>query len=173
VVRHARPGVQDVDLRASLEIGAPDTEARWHAYVACRVRNLYEPYGLPSSCALSELDAPRDRPDVLHRMIMDGVQVVGVARLDLRPAEIPPECAARVSQLRYFAVDAARRGSGVGMALLHAMERASVERGRPMIWMDAREEAVPFYARCGYADIGPGPTKWGVIPHRKMMRALA
>ncbi len=161
-----------MDLKASLQVISPRSDTDWEAYVACRVRNLYEPYGLPASCALSELDTPRDRPDVLHRMVLDGTSVIGVARLDRDPVEVPPACALPVAQLRYFAIDTDRRGTGVGRVLLSAMEREATELGRPMIWMDARAEAVPFYARCGYIDIGPGPTKWDTIPHRKMMRAL-
>lgn len=154
-------------------VAAPDTEALWLAYVACRVRNLYDPFGLPASCALSELDSPRDRADVLHRLVLDEGNVIGVARMDLEPAEVPPPCRRPVAQLRYFAVDSDRRGSGVGRLLLEAMEREALSRGIPAIWMDARSLAVPFYARHGYSDIGEGPTKWNIIPHRKMARTLA
>lgn len=160
-------------LNQLLIVMAPESVALWEAYVRCRVRNLYDPYGLPASCALSELDEPRDRPGVLHRLVLEGDAVIGVARLDLDPSEVPEPWSRPIAQLRYFAIDRERRGTGVGRVLLVAMERASIESGRPAIWMDARAEAVPFYARLGYADIGPGPTKWDIIPHRKMARRLA
>ncbi len=162
-----------MDVKSELVIAAPDSDALWRAYVACRVRNLYDPYGLPASCALSELDSPRARPDVLHRLVLDGLEVIGVARLDLDPTEVPACCARPIAQMRYFAVDADRRGSGVGRILLGSLEEESRARGRPSIWMDARAEAVPFYTRLGYEDIGVGPTKWDLIPHRKMARRLA
>lgn len=162
-----------MDLTTHVRVSAPGSDALWQAYIACRVRNLYDPYRLPASCALSELDSPRDRPDVLHRLVLDGESVIAVARMDLDPQEVPPSCARPVAQLRYFAVDTNRRGTGVGRVLMHAIEREAVQRGRPAIWMDARAEAVPFYARLGYEDIGVGPTKWDMIPHRKMARSLA
>lgn len=156
------------DRRASIVV--PVGEAQWGAYIDCRVRNLYTPYGLPASCADSELDTPRDREGIFHRaaITQDG-RIVGVGRLDLQPDRGGVSSA----QLRFFAVDASTRGTGVGRLLLSEFERLARERGVVRLWMEARQEALGFYERCGYTDAGEGPTKWGLIPHRILEKILA
>ena len=155
----------------------PDTPALFDAAKACRVRNLYTPYGLPASCADSPLDDPLTRPDVWHRCIpaperdTEESMVVATGRLDLGlgAERYPGE---RVAQLRYFAVDKDRRGLGLGRDLLESFERDAARAGLTLIWMEARTEALGFYLRAGYRDIGLGPNKWGVIPHRIMDKPL-
>lgn len=146
----------------------PQRDEHWDAYVACRVRNLYTPYGLPASCADGDLDRPRSRPDILHRAATLDGRVVGVGRLDLQPERAKGPSA----QLRFFAVDAETRGTGVGRSLLAEIERLAREQRVRYLWMEARQEALGFYERSGYTDIGPGPTKWGVIPHRILEKDL-
>jgi len=155
-----------------MRVIAPTSDEQWRAYLACRYRNLYVPFGLPESCTTSELDTPRDRAGVLHRMVVvdrDGQEeVAAVGRLDLQPGH----AAGPSAQLRYFAVDVPHRGSGAGQALMLHMEAQARSAGCVRLWMEARTIAANFYARLGYADIGEGPTKWGVIPHRLMAKVL-
>lgn len=153
----------------SMRILAPDTDELWAAYLACRFRCLYEPYGLPESCNTSELDSPRDRKEILHRCVVDEAgRVIGVGRLDIQPEHER----GRAAQVRYFGVDAATRTRGVGRSLMRALEGEARARGCVYLWMDARDEAVGFYARLGYESLGPGPTKWGIITHTKMGKPL-
>ncbi|MGP1310889.1 MAG: GNAT family N-acetyltransferase [Phycisphaerales bacterium] len=155
-------------INASLAIVDPQRADHWVEYIDCRVRNLYTPYGLPASCADNELDVPRNRQGVFHRAaILDG-HVVGVGRIDMQPRRK----AGPSAQLRYFAVDASTRGTGVGRTLMQAFEGLARESGADLLWMEARQEALGFYERCGYADIGEGPTKWGLIPHRILEKRL-
>lgn len=56
--------------------------------------------------------------------------------------------------------------------LLARFEAESLARGLGRLWMEARTAALRFYARQGYSDIGEGPTKYGVIPHRIMEKGL-
>lgn len=143
-------------------------DALWNASIECRYRNLYEPFGLGRELATSALDTPRERPDVVHQVALCAGQVVGTGRMDLQPAhERGPS-----AQIRYCAVDERMRGRGVGEALLREFEREAQARGIGRIWMDAREGAVRFYERMGYGDVGEGPLKFGVIPHRVMERLL-
>lgn len=155
----------------------PTTPEMLAAVKACRVRSLYSPYGLPASCADSPMDEPLIRTDVVHRCVLapdretEEAVVVATGRLDigLGSEQYPGE---RVAQLRYFAVDSDRRGLGVGRELLSAFEGEAARLGVERIWMEARTEALAFYLRCGYADLRPGPKKWGVIPHRIMDKRL-
>ena len=156
----------------------PDHDEAWRAYLACRYAGLYEPLGLAWSCATSELDSPRDRPDVLHRMVVPAGSSVGdvhepgviaaVGRLDLQAGH--PRGAS--AQLRYCAVAQAWRGKGAGQLLVGHLEDEARARGLGRLWMEARVAALNFYLRLGYVDIGEGPTKWGVIPHRILEKSL-
>lgn len=155
----------------SFQIVPPTTDALWEEYLQCRYRGLYEPFGLPLTCTTSELDFPRERPEILHRCALSSAgQVVAVGRLDLQPAH---PSRGSTAQLRYFAVDAAARGRGAGQALLRALEQEAVNRSIPTLWMEARVAALNFYIRMGYSDEGVGPLKWGQIPHRILSRSLA
>ena len=151
-----------------IRIITPDTNELWQAYLACRFRALYEPFGLPRSCTVSELDSPPARPDILHRAALLDGQLVAVGRLDLQPHH--PQGPS--SQLRYFALEAHVRGRGIAQALLIELESLSRQNNLPRLWMEARVAALNFYLRHGYADIGPGPNKWGIIPHRTLARTL-
>jgi len=156
-------------MNAIMKIVNPCTDELWEAYLACRYRNLYEEFGLPPSVTTSALDEPRERPDVLHRCVVVDGTIAACGRLDLQPDDAHGPS----SQLRYFAVDKPFRGSGAGAMLLAGFEHESRERGLNRLWMEARTAAANFYARQGYADIGPGPLKYGLIPHRVMVKQLA
>jgi len=156
-----------------MRVIVPTTDEQWRAYLGCRYRNLYAPFGLPESCTTSELDEPRDRAGVLHRMVVvrdagGAESIAAVGRLDLQPGHRDGPSA----QLRYFAVDGPHRGTGAGQTLMAHMEEQARGAGCVRLWMEARTVAANFYARLGYADIGEGPTKWGVIPHRLMAKVL-
>lgn len=147
-----------------MRIEAPHTDELWSLYLDCRYRNLYEPFGLARDVTTSELDSPRVRPEVLHRVVMAGDRVASCGRLDLQPGH----GAGPSAQLRYFAVDAPFRGTGAGQYLMEHFETEARALGLARLWMEARTSAANFYARQGYLDVGEGPTKHGVIPHRIM-----
>lgn len=152
-----------------MEIVSPTSDGTlWNAYIACRYRTLYGPFNLPMSCAHSELDEPRDRPDIVHRCVLVGDRLVAAGRMDLQKGHAMGPRA----QLRYFGVDADQRGRGVSQALLRHLEDRVREAGISLVWMEARVAALGFYSRAGYADVGDGPNKWGVIPHRIMERVI-
>lgn len=147
----------------------PRSDAMWERYLECRYRNLYAPFQIPRSATTSELDHPRDRPEVMHGMVLAGDALLAVGRLDFQPShERGPS-----AQLRYCAVDEPARGKGAGQFLLGRFEEEARLRGLVRLWMEARVSALNFYVRLGYGDIGEGPTKWGLIPHRVLEKRLA
>jgi ribosomal protein S18 acetylase RimI-like enzyme len=152
-----------------MDIVSPTGDERlWAGYIDCRCRTLYRPFGLPDSCAASELDTPRERPEIIHRCVVEGGAVVACGRMDLQVNHPKGPRA----QLRYFGVGAEQRGTGVAQALLTHLEDRAREAGITHVWMEARVAALGFYMRAGYSDVGVGPTKWGVIPHRILERAI-
>jgi len=147
----------------------PESDAQWDAYLECRYQCLYAPYELPHTCTTSELDSPRLRDGVLHRSVIDDSgRVMACGRLDIQ-LEHP---AGPSAQLRYFGVAPESRGTGVGQMLVRHLEDEARRAGCRRLWMEARVAALNFYMRQGYEDIGDGPLKWGLIPHRLLARAL-
>lgn len=157
----------------TVRIASPDTPELWDGYFACRVRNLYTPFGLAPATADNPLDHPRPheggRPEIAHRCAVEPTgAVVACGRIDLQPDHADGPSA----QVRYCAVDQSQRGRGVAQLLLASLEAFALEHSIRRVWMDARIPAVGFYARAGYEDLGPGPTKYDLIEHRVMARTI-
>ena len=72
------------------------------------------------------------------------------------------------AQIRYMAVEESYRGRGVGKAVLARLEEIASTRGVVRIILNAREGALPFYARSGYRVLGMGHTLFGCIRHVRM-----
>lgn len=76
-------------------------------------------------------------------------------------------------QLRGMATEPDRRGQGVGAAVLAAAVRHVAGHGARLVWCNAREGAVAFYARHGFAPEGePFVTPETGVPHLRMWREL-
>jgi predicted GNAT family N-acyltransferase len=64
-----------------------------------------------------------------------------------------------------------QRGRGVGAAVLRAAIDTVHEQGGRLLWCNARESAVGFYARNGFRPQGEGFVEHG-IPHLRMWREI-
>lgn len=78
----------------------------------------------------------------------------------------------RRGQLMQMAVDPSVAGHGVGRALVRALEAGLAKDGVEEIYLHARETAVGFYERLGYAIEGAPYTEVG-LPHRTMRKMLS
>lgn len=74
-------------------------------------------------------------------------------------------------QMRQVAVDPGRQRQGIGALLVRESERRARELGFTRMILHARETAVPFYERLGYACVG-APFVEVTIPHREMVKDL-
>src|SRR4051812_25217102 len=63
------------------------------------------------------------------------------------------------------------RGQGVGAALIAKLIDLAQERGDKRVILNAQTQAMPFYARLGFAPTGHPFVEAG-IPHQAMVRAL-
>jgi len=76
-------------------------------------------------------------------------------------------------QLKGMAVDDSLQGSGIGVQIIAAGLALATERGVSIVWARARDSALGFYVRCGFAEIGPGyidePTG---MPHHNVYRRI-
>ncbi|MFB4425174.1 GNAT family N-acetyltransferase [Streptomyces sp. QL37] len=76
-----------------------------------------------------------------------------------------------VGSLGRLAVTREARGSGVGAALVRAIEEQARTLGLTAVDLHAQTHALGFYERLGYTAYGPEFPDAG-IPHRAMRRAL-
>jgi predicted GNAT family N-acyltransferase len=113
------------------------------------------------------------QPGVLHIAARsDDATVVGACVLIPRPRPGHPDEPA-AWQLRGMATAEGLRGHGIGSAVVDEAVRQVGERGARLLWCDARQSAVAFYARHGF--VGEGEifqhAETG-IPHLRMVREL-
>ncbi|HXC16753.1 MAG TPA: GNAT family N-acetyltransferase [Holophagaceae bacterium] len=74
-------------------------------------------------------------------------------------------------QMRQVAVKPAMQGTGLGRALVEEAERKARELGFMRMMLHARDVAIGFYARLGYAREGDLFTEVG-ITHQQMAKRL-
>jgi predicted GNAT family N-acyltransferase len=79
---------------------------------------------------------------------------------------------AETFKLRQMAVDTNEQGKGIGSKLIAAAELYAVQLGKKNIILHARQTAIPFYEKLGYAAAGEVFYEVG-LPHRKMSKQLS
>lgn len=98
-----------------------------------------------------------------HLAALDGERLVGT--LLLTPRE------GGVVQMRQVAVDDRLQRGGLGTVMVAESEAEARRHGFTRMVLHARDSAVPFYARLGYAAVGEPFAEVG-IPHQEMDKAL-
>ena len=139
---------------------APHTDAEWASYRELRWRVLRAPWNQPLAP-----DAGEDEEDQLHAMITnDAGQAIAVGRIIFKPQH--------EAQIRSMATAEVCRGQGLGRRIMEHLEQAARQRGVKTVSLNARENAVQFYAKLGYEAVGDGPLLFGCIPHTTMRKSL-
>ena len=145
---------------AGISLLAPQTDEDFERYYRLRWRLLREPWGQPPGSERDGLDAA-----AVHLFACRADRVpIAVGRLHFNSRT--------QAQIRYMAVEESHRRRGIGSLMLHGLERGAVERGARCIVLDARESAIGFYQKHGYAIAGRAPTLYGVIAHARMIKTL-
>ncbi len=101
--------------------------------------------------------------DDIHLGAFEGERLVGVLVLTRTDAQ-------RV-RMRQVAVDERRQRCGIGAKMVAAAEQVAKEHGYALMTLHARETAVEFYEKLGYASEDEPFVEVG-IPHRSMMKPL-
>jgi GNAT superfamily N-acetyltransferase len=143
-----------------MEVHPPNTDAEWASYRNLRWRVLRAPWNQPLAP-----DAGEDQEDQVHAMIAGpSGAALAVGRIIFKSNG--------EAQVRSMATDESHRGKGLGRCIIEYLEQEARHRGVTAISLNARESAVPFYARLGYESIGEGPFLFGCIRHTTMRKAL-
>lgn len=79
---------------------------------------------------------------------------------------------ATTAVLGRLAVTSAARGTGLGAALVRAVEAEAGRRGLAEVYLEAQTHALAFYEWLGYEAFGPEFDEGSGIPHRAMRRPL-
>jgi N-acetylglutamate synthase-like GNAT family acetyltransferase len=90
--------------------------------------------------------------------------VIGVGRLHFN---FPGE-----AQIRYMAIATNCQRSGIGTALLDALESRARQLGALQVILNARETALGFYLKSGYQPEGAGHILFDCIAHIRMRKIL-
>lgn len=139
----------------------PQSPEDFEAYYLLRYEVLRKPWAQPPG---SEKDDNEE--ESVHAMACNqNGDVLGVCRLQMNSKE--------EAQLRFMGVKANTQGTGVGRKLIHFMEEEARQMGASYIILQARENAVPFYEKCGYKVIEKTFLMWGEIQHYLMKKSIS
>lgn len=75
-------------------------------------------------------------------------------------------------QLRGMAIGNEQQGKGIGKKIINYAETILQEKNVLLLWMNARENAIPFYTKCGYTKDGSIFDIDKVGPHIVMFKKL-
>ena len=142
-----------------MRICEPESNKDFEKYYDLRWRVLREPWNQPRGSERDEMD---DKST--HIMVCIGNDVVGVSRLHFNSPE--------EAQVRYMAVDDAHQRKGVGTLMLGELEKRAKEKGAKYMVLNARENAIEFYKKNGYAVVERTYTLFGSINHFIMRKVL-
>jgi predicted N-acetyltransferase YhbS len=129
---------------------AQELDLRW--------RVLRKPLGFAREAVAFPFEA-----ESLHLVALDADRVVACVLFHPEGTES--------GRLFQMAVEPDRQGTGLGTLLVRALEAELARRGFREVILHARDTAVGFYARLGYAPVGAPYAEVG-IPHQNMRRAL-
>ncbi len=143
-----------------IQIKYPKTKEEFEEYYNLRWSILREPWNQPKG---SERDELEDKS--IHIMaVNESGKIIGIGRLHKNRAD--------EGQIRYMAVRKNYRQKGIGKMILEELHREAEKLKLRKIILNARENAVGFYEKHGYKNIGKTHTLFGVIPHYRMEYSL-
>lgn len=112
------------------------------------------------------------QPGTRHLAIRDAAGEL-IATSTWFESDAPTAPGARAVQLRAMAVHDDHQGRGLGALLVEAGVAHAVAIGAELVWANARDTALGFYERQGFAVVGDGfLTSDTRIPHHVVVRDL-
>ena len=144
----------------NFEIRSPATKSEFESYYDLRWQILRAPWQQPKGSEVDELESQS-----IHRMVVDEQgDVLAVGRLH--------KADQHSSQIRYMAVAEKAQGMGLGKQVLNALVDVAKQQGVTEIQLNAREQALTFYEKLGFENLGKGHLLYGEIQHYSMRISL-
>jgi GNAT superfamily N-acetyltransferase len=133
-------------------------------------------YDDPSPEAWSEVTRREAGQDVLPVSLVavdaDGRALGAVALGDADDALTDDERAGRTPWLLGMVVRESDRGTGIGRALVTALEDLARDRGHEQVWVVTGDRAAGFYRACGWTDVEDLVTTQESLPSTVLLRRL-
>jgi ribosomal protein S18 acetylase RimI-like enzyme len=150
-----------------LPIHSPRTPAEWTAYYQLRYAVLRAPWQQPIGSERAPAD---EEPSTVHALLL------APAKADALPTALAVGMLQRTDQhqgqIRFMAVAPEAVGRGLGHHIVTYLEAKARAAGLDEVVLHARETAVGFYQRLGYAVVQPSHTLFGTLPHFLMRKLL-
>ena len=146
--------------QASILPRSPSSPAEWDTYFDLRWRILRHPWNQPRGSERDSLDQ-----SAFHLLVADDSgRTLACGRLHLNsPSE---------AQVRYMAVDEDVQGRGYGSAILAGLEAEARRLNVSQVVLNARDNAIVFYRKHGYATTGEADTLFESVRHVRMAKIL-
>lgn len=142
-----------------IEIRSPKNEDEFKKYYRLRHDVLAKPWNQPKSICRDALDET-----AFHISAYEKDEIVGCARLQINND--------KEAQIRYMAVKNAYQNQGIGSLILKEADKIALSNNISFIILNARDNALRFYKKNGYKNIGKGELLWNTIPHWKMKKII-
>jgi thioesterase domain-containing protein len=140
---------------------APQSLEEFEKYYQLRWQILRKPWQQPLGSEQDEFEQ-----QACHRMILDeNNSIVAVGRFH--------QTSQNQAQIRYMAVNENSQGSGIGKQLIQDLEQAAAMQGIREITLNAREQALEFYQKLGYLNMGFAHQLYNQINHYAMKKHLS
>ena len=143
-----------------IKIIEPTKQTELDIYFRCRWRILRAPWNQPAGSEQDEFES-----ESIHACAIDEFgNALGVGRLHMLSDNF--------GQLRYMGVEDSSRNQGIGRKLLNFLEAKALQLKIAELELHARENAVSFYQKYGYQNIGESYILWDEIQHYRMCKKL-
>ena len=147
-------------MNNKIKIIEPQTQQEFEAYYLVRYQTLRKPWNQPIGSEKDEFESSS-----IHAMALnDKDEIIGVCRLQ-KNTDFE-------FQIRFMGVIDEAQGLGVGKKLIDYMEKKATSLGAQKMILQARENAVPFYLKCGYSIKQKSFVLWNIIQHYLMEKEL-
>jgi thioesterase domain-containing protein len=139
---------------------SPKTVEELTRYYQLRWQILRKPWGQKQGSEQDEYEK-----QAIHKMVIDDQgEVLAVGRLE--------KAAKYQGQIRFMAVSEKAQKQGLGQQIINALEQQASQLGMTEIILNARENAIGFYKKLGYKEIGFSHTLFDEIKHYSMVKVL-
>ena len=146
--------------KSNYQIIIPKKSNEIDSYYKLRFEVLRKPWGQDENTVRDEWE-----DQSLHALLIDNDgNAIATGRLQFNSDT--------EGQIRSMAVAESFRGQGLGTKILKFLEKKAKEKDLSKIVLDARDLAVDFYIKNGYAIDGPSYTLFNVIPHFRMIKNI-
>lgn len=155
-------------MNSASPIHPPRTPAEWAAYYQLRYAVLRQPWQQPPG---SERVPADDEPGTSHALLLAAAPAASAAPEALAVGMLQP-IGPRQGQIRFMAVAPKATGQGLGQRVVAYLETQARAGGLREIMLHARQTAVGFYEKLGYATVEPSHLLFDEIQHFLMQKKL-